>query len=90
MLGGQSSLLKYWEFDPSEEEIKDRRDDGKSSESSDRTKVEHEMPSPKPKRKWGFRRGKKEKLLENDMLEKGPAKPAKKMPVIFFDEAHKL
>jgi hypothetical protein len=62
-----------------------------SSGSSDTTRVEQDAPPLKPKRKWIFRRGlsKKPNNCENSE-EKEPTKPVKKMPVIFFDEAHKL
>lgn len=90
----QSSLLKYWEFDPYKEEHEDKRDDStarrQSSDSSDTTRVEHESPSPKPKRKWGFLRKEKKSVDLDHGEEKEPPKPMKKMPVIFFDEAHKL
>lgn len=89
--------MKYWEFDPFGEEGRDRQDDKtvrrQSSDSSSTTRVDPESPPPKPKRKWGFRRSKKdEKAAERDAAEreKEPLKPVKRMPVIFFDEAHKL
>lgn len=91
----QSSLLKYWEFEPSIEDIKDRSSDKsvrrQSSDSSDRTRVNSDTPS-KLKRRWTFRKSKEiKKPVESELSEeKEPVKPKKKMPVIFFDEAHKL
>ncbi|KZP22205.1 hypothetical protein FIBSPDRAFT_787379 [Athelia psychrophila] len=108
----QSSLLKYWEFDPHRDDVaaaaadtgsrrseehapseREREQERRhSSESSDTTRVDdHDAPPPKPRRKWGFRR--KDKAPAADAgagAEKEAPKPRKKMPVIFFDEAHKL
>jgi hypothetical protein len=84
--------LKYWEFEP----IKEKQTEMKtvhrqSSGSSDTTRVEPDAQLPKPKRKWGFRRSKDKKIGNCDNTEdKEPIKPTRKMPVIFFDEAHKL
>lgn len=62
-----------------------------SSSSSDTTRVEPDAQLLKPKRKWGFRRSKDKKTSNCDTAEdKEPIKPARKIPVIFFDEAHKL
>lgn len=89
--------MKYWEFDPYEDENKDKENNKtvhrQSSDSSSTTRVDPESPPPKPKRRWGFRKAKEARPLSDDhSSEKGkePKKPAKKMPVIFFDEAHKL
>ena len=89
----QSSLLRYWEFEPVDEEADRESDKTKtvrqSSDSSSATRVNPEIPSPKPKRKWGFRRTKNKEEVCLEKTEE-PARPAKRMPVIFFDEAHKL
>ncbi|RDB23416.1 hypothetical protein Hypma_009439 [Hypsizygus marmoreus] len=105
----QSSLLKYWEFRPFEEEEnsnkRPRRQ--KSDATSERTHVDpgaNGTGSSKSKaRKWIFGRGSKGKERESPKparnshggengsgSEKPREKPVKKMPVIFFDEAHKL
>ena len=84
--------MKYWEFEPFKDEQKEMKAvHRQSSGSSDTTRVEQDTPPPKPKRKWGFRRSKEKKTdsCENSE-EKESIKPVKKMPVIFFDEAHKL
>ncbi|KAK0458444.1 uncharacterized protein EV420DRAFT_1542266 [Desarmillaria tabescens] len=87
----QSSLLKYWEFEPCVEGSKrNNRDSG--STHSDRTRVE----TTASKSRWSFRRRPKARTSQPDESEhsektKEKSKPPpKKMPVIFFDEAHKL
>ncbi|KAK0183903.1 hypothetical protein F5146DRAFT_1067861 [Armillaria mellea] len=87
----QSSLLKYWEFQPCVEGSKrNNRDSG--SIHSDRTRVETNAS----KSRWSFRKRPKHRasqpnLSENSEKSKEKSKlPPKKMPVIFFDEAHKL
>ncbi|KAF7968000.1 hypothetical protein HWV62_32198 [Athelia sp. TMB] len=104
----QSSLLKYWEFDPPKDDASSRQStDSKPStttatatstdaharhsvQSSESTRVEHEAPVQK-RRRWGFRRKERAPLASiGEEKEKEEAKPLKKMPVIFFDEAHKL
>ncbi|KAJ7201032.1 hypothetical protein GGX14DRAFT_465496 [Mycena pura] len=83
----QSSLLTYREFEP----VKQEQEDGKASRQ--------EPPPHNPGRiraRSFFHRGKgKEKaeshdpeLAERKSREKTP--PAKKIPIIFFDEAHRL
>ncbi|KAG5645153.1 hypothetical protein DXG03_006776 [Asterophora parasitica] len=102
----QSSLLKYWEFKPFEEE-ENHNDSGRRHSSDATSDVTHVNPgatgtaSSKSKR-WTFRRVSKQKGRESlnlprtsnaeTGLESEPKKekPPKKMPVIFFDEAHKL
>ena len=84
--------MKYWEFEPVEDEQKEIKEvHRQSSESSDTTRVDRDSPPPKPKRKWGFRKNKDKKANSSEVSEeKESIKPAKRMPVIFFDEAHKL
>ncbi|KIJ63663.1 hypothetical protein HYDPIDRAFT_91975 [Hydnomerulius pinastri MD-312] len=90
----QSSLLKYAEFAPPE----DHHDHKESDISSERTQVNN---SPTPhKNRWFFNRsGKKgsvgtremsSSVINSNTREKEPEKLTKKMPVLFFDEAHKL
>ncbi|TFK31804.1 hypothetical protein BDQ12DRAFT_693507 [Crucibulum laeve] len=99
----QSSLLKYWEFKPFEDEHNASDKHPRRQESdlgSDQTRVDGNGTH---KSRWGFRRGKREARASNGdtdgstvlgATEKGKGKekekPVKKMPVIFFDEAHKL
>ncbi|KII91712.1 hypothetical protein PLICRDRAFT_104574 [Plicaturopsis crispa FD-325 SS-3] len=97
----QSSLLKYREFQPEEEVDADAGKGHRRQETdalSDRTRVE---TKPKSRSRWFFRgRGKRKAEQERERLEaekerarekgKGKEVPAKKMPVFFFDEAHKL
>ncbi|ESK98018.1 hypothetical protein Moror_454 [Moniliophthora roreri MCA 2997] len=96
----QSSLLKYREFKPNTSEGRNRRED--SDANSDRTHVN--TNDAHPKKKWRFRklmrgdRNKNEGRATHEQQANGNANPdrgeerryEKKMPVIFFDEAHKL
>ncbi|KAH7925360.1 hypothetical protein BV22DRAFT_1011455 [Leucogyrophana mollusca] len=91
----QSSLLKYWEFDPPPQTDKNGTKAKKGSDvSSDRTHVE----ATSPKSRWFFKRkgqGSSDGRRSTEdgsclAKEKEPQKPVKKMPVLFFDEAHKL
>jgi hypothetical protein len=84
--------LKYWEFEPVKEELKGLKAvHRQASDSSDATRVERDTPPPKPKRKWGFRRSKAKQTNNSEHSEeKESVKAPKKMPVILFDEAHKL
>ncbi|KAG6899407.1 hypothetical protein C0993_010518, partial [Termitomyces sp. T159_Od127] len=101
----QSSLLKYWEFQPLENDHNDGRSQIKRQQSSDKTSEQTQVdPSsngrPTLSRRWIFRRSikakesKPPKSARTSKVENGPeklaSKPSKKMPVIFFDEAHKL
>ncbi|PPR00950.1 hypothetical protein CVT24_000257 [Panaeolus cyanescens] len=109
----QSSLLKYWEFQPHSDEHSDtssssskhaRRHDTDNTDTSGGTRVEHGSEKSGTRTRWGFKMwGKKKQhdprssqhfTAENlAAQEKGkePQKPVKKkMPVLFFDEAHKL
>ncbi|PPQ77918.1 hypothetical protein CVT25_015393 [Psilocybe cyanescens] len=107
-----SSLLKYWEFQPVVEDKDDksndshqqaRRQGSNDTEGSNKTRVERGSPDSGSKSRWGFRSWGKTKANRNALQanressaenekgkEKVKEKPAKKMPVIFFDEAHKL
>ncbi|KAL0946076.1 hypothetical protein HGRIS_012348 [Hohenbuehelia grisea] len=125
----QSSLLKYWEFQPLDKDSKDRqassrqpnaprRQDsnetrgGGTEYESDRTRVGSSPPASDSRRSWWARvrtrvggrhssdgqagaKGSKGKQREHEP-EKGSEngektnKPEKKVPVIFFDEAHRL
>ncbi|KAF5325469.1 hypothetical protein D9619_009745 [Psilocybe cf. subviscida] len=118
----QSSLLKYWEFQPAssggdgnEEGEKGgqratRRSASTDTRTSNNTHVEQGSVSDfKSKSRWGFRSWGKGKgspgssrmpeqrtsETESPQVEKGKEKekeerPPKRMPVIFFDESHKL
>lgn len=74
----QSALLHYWEFEPKSSD---------ASTSSDETKVE--KPSKKGHKKEipGEAERSAEKVPEDH---EHSDKPQKRVPVIFFDEAHKL
>jgi hypothetical protein len=87
----QSSLLKYWEFQPIVEEQQEARSDSESES----THVEG--GPPKSHFRWASfgRRNSKNRTapVESEPKvdgKKPKEKPEKKMPVIFFDEAHKL
>ncbi|KAJ8521484.1 hypothetical protein ONZ45_g1802 [Pleurotus djamor] len=121
----QSSLLKYWEFQPDEGSPKDSK--GKSThrstsnnpsrqnteDSDEQTRVGssngHGGSNHSKKSKWNiFRRGRfagKKSASSSEAIrnqrasdaekdrqatESDKPKPEKKIPVIFFDEAHKL
>jgi hypothetical protein len=94
-------LLRYWEFNPTIENASDRsrRQDSDQSLDSDRTRVEQDSNPATPKRRWGFKTLKKsrkgnsiqaETLTQSPESDKENASRPKKMPVLFFDEAHKL
>ncbi|KAF9242317.1 hypothetical protein BU15DRAFT_44149 [Melanogaster broomeanus] len=89
----QSSLLKYAEYEPPEDarELAHRGQKG-SDISSERTQVNN---SPPPhQNRWFFKRnGRKGSQGAHEMSSsviKEPEKLKKKLPVLFFDEAHKL
>lgn len=98
----QSSLLKYSEFEPPEQPPENGKRKKDSDVSSDRTKLNSSSPSPSHKSRWIFKRkGKKQcegqqnhelsPLIANcTAREKEHEKPLKRIPVVFFDEAHKL
>ncbi|KAK7059143.1 hypothetical protein VNI00_001770 [Paramarasmius palmivorus] len=98
----QSSLLKYREFEPKTSERRNRSDS--SDANSDQTHVNGNAPNAPSKKKWRFRNlmksdrkksngrssdGQPENRNENDNRSEDRVS-TKKMPVIFFDEAHKL
>lgn len=101
----QSSLLKYWEFEPPEHPAENGKRTKDSEASSDRTKLNSSSPSPQTqKSRWTFK-GKEKKLsssdaqqsqemssslLNSNVREKEHDKATKRIPVVFFDEAHKL
>ena len=74
----QSALLHYWEFVPKTSD---------SSTSSDETKVERPTKKGRKKDAAGEAERAAEKAPErHEHIDK----PPKRIPVIFFDEAHKL
>lgn len=85
----QSSLLKYWEFEPCAEGCKRKNHDSDST-PPERTRSEKTAS----KSRWSFRRQPKPRTSQpeehSDRVKEKPNPPPKKMPVIFFDEAHKL
>ncbi|KAG7089400.1 hypothetical protein E1B28_011088 [Marasmius oreades] len=97
----QSSLLKYWKFEPFVDGDNRKKVESDTASTSDQTHVNPHSRG-QHKRKWKLRnllndRSKKDRTgdrrpadhgQENSRAEK--TKPVKKMPVIFFDEAHKL
>ncbi|KAH7882938.1 hypothetical protein F5I97DRAFT_1960037 [Phlebopus sp. FC_14] len=95
----QNSLVTYAEFNPPGEAHElSHRGKKDSDVSSERTHVNN-SPTPQ-KNRWLFRRdGRKSSegtrelsssMINSHTREKEPEKPSKKMPVLFFDEAHKL
>ncbi|OJA16556.1 hypothetical protein AZE42_00622 [Rhizopogon vesiculosus] len=98
-----SSLLKYWEFEPPEHPVENGKRKKDSEVSSDRTKLNSSSPtSPSPKSQWFFnRKGKKpcdgqqshemsSSIINSNVRDKDHEKATKRIPVVFFDEAHKL
>lgn len=78
----QSALLHYWEFEPKTSD---------SSTSSDETKVDHSAAKGKGPERKDSTSGESERSAEKaPHSTEGSHKPAKRVPVIFFDEAHKL
>ncbi|KAG6914846.1 hypothetical protein DXG01_014978 [Tephrocybe rancida] len=102
----QSSLLKYWEFRPLENGDNNGHGCGKgrrqsSDNTSEQTHVEPDSNGPPTNSKrWTFRKSWRGKGRESPKPsrttnvegghDKRTDKLIKKMPVIFFDEAHKL
>lgn len=94
----QNSLSRYWEFDPfTDEDTKHptthRQGSDVTSEATHVDPLVAQQTAVKPKRRWFSKwKGKrKAKGREIPMEEPKPKeRPVKKMPVIFFDEAHKL
>ncbi|KAF9485627.1 hypothetical protein BDN70DRAFT_870925 [Pholiota conissans] len=114
----QSSLLKYWEFQPDLPDSESdtsvsgshrRREASTDTQNSNKTRVERASQDSGTKSRWGFKSwGKKrgnqngtatarssqqansDTMAAENEKKKEKEKPAKKMPVIFFDEAHKL
>lgn len=97
----QSSLLKYSEFEPSEQPPEHGKRKKDSDMSSDRTKLNSSSPSPSHKSRWFKRKGKKpcdgqqhqevsSSMANSNAREKSHEKAIKRIPVVFFDEAHKL
>ncbi|KAF5392750.1 hypothetical protein D9757_000843 [Collybiopsis confluens] len=103
----QSSLLKYWEFDPLKEEEQNKRDIDQKSKASKKRGVDDlqskETSKSSSRQSRNLRnifhlRGKSSahssqqpvELEEKELEQERRKGPTKKMPVIFFDEAHKL
>jgi hypothetical protein len=91
----QSSLLRYWEFQPADDEASSNFSKRRqSSDSSVHTRVDSDSPTSPSKRKtrwWRLKGKEKEKQTQvKEPKDKEKVKPKKKMPVLFFDEAHKL
>jgi hypothetical protein len=100
----QSSLLKYSEFEPSDQPPETGKRKKDSDVSSDRTKLNSSSPlsSPSHKSRWVFKRkGKKpsdgqqnqersSSVVNCNVREKEHGKTTKRIPVVFVDEAHKL
>ncbi|XP_006455224.1 hypothetical protein AGABI2DRAFT_180378 [Agaricus bisporus var. bisporus H97] len=92
----QNSLVKYWEFIPSGERARSPESHKQNSEiTSDATRIDLQHASTTPKRKkrlFGRWRVKRKAAERTTPVEepKPKVKPVKRMPVIFFDEAHKL
>ncbi|KAH9848678.1 hypothetical protein C2E23DRAFT_843130 [Lenzites betulinus] len=101
----QSSLLRYWNFQPSPESLaekaasKDAQSSSKSSKEqgprpSWRVRMFSRKRSAAPQENGDARRGAqdkgKNKEKEKEEKEKKPEPPTKKIPVFLIDEAHKL
>ncbi|KAI8989619.1 hypothetical protein BD414DRAFT_484704 [Trametes punicea] len=104
----QSSLLRYWNFQPSLETLEEKTSsrDAQSTSSKNRKKEKESRPSWRvrmfPGRKAhvaarengeakrGPGRAEEHGKDKDQEKEKKPTPPAKKIPVFFIDEAHKL
>ena len=93
----QSSLLKYWEFHPRDVETPKNgpRRHGPESPYSDRTTFDPGPPAKRRIRWWGGKRQNNDKdpeLTSQGEEENQGRKDEvmKKIPVLLFDEAHKL
>lgn len=99
----QSSLLKYSEFEPPEQPPENGKRKKDSEVSSDRTKLNSSPPSPSHnKSRWIFKRKDKKPcdeqqnhemssfVVNSGARERAHEKVTKRIPVVFFDEAHKL
>lgn len=83
----QSSLLRYWEFKPKVDENSEESKQSKEvSEESGASETAH--GSNASENTQHERKG--EKTSEGQGNEKESSKSSKKIPVFFFDEAHKL
>ncbi|KAG8216053.1 hypothetical protein J3R82DRAFT_8053 [Butyriboletus roseoflavus] len=88
----QCSLVRYAEFVPPEDVHElDNQGRKESDISSERTHVNNSPPLLR--NRWFFKRAKRgsdsARGMSSSMI-KEPEKPSKKIPVLFFDEAHKL
>ncbi|KAF8186356.1 hypothetical protein BJ912DRAFT_852216 [Pholiota molesta] len=89
----QSSLLKYWEFNP---ELPDAESDTSRPSNHTRDASSNTLSSNKTRKKGSqngtatARSSQQVNMAAEGEKEKEKEKPVKKMPVIFFDEAHKL
>ncbi|KAH9929010.1 uncharacterized protein BXZ73DRAFT_48308 [Epithele typhae] len=89
----QSSLLRYWNFQPSPEALQAKRRE-EHEDGPNKAKGRQEKPSW-PHRMFSMRRKQAEKAARENgdatqTQEKKPEAPMKKIPVFFIDEAHKL
>ena len=75
----QSSLLRYWEHDP------DPKKSDSDAETSEDTKVGHQSQHEKESSGDTLRSAEKAPVVPE-----AQATRTKRVPVIFFDEAHKL
>ncbi|KAF8128687.1 hypothetical protein EV363DRAFT_1433071 [Boletus edulis] len=88
----QYSLVRYAEFDPPEDVNEPGSQGRKESDvSSERTHVNNSPPFNRSR--WFFKRAKRAsdsaRGMSSDMIRE-PGRPSKKIPVLFFDEAHRL
>ena len=98
----KSALLRYWTFDPSDTAILNddsKRRQNSGTPSSDKTRVDPGSPASDSDRRFKWWRGTgkgKARDKETERVEslkekrKRIEKRGKKIPVLFFDEAHKL
>ncbi|KAI9056297.1 hypothetical protein FKP32DRAFT_1599023 [Trametes sanguinea] len=104
----QSSLLRYWNFQPTLENLEEKASSRDAHSTSSKTQKKEKEGRPSWRVRMFSGRKKQSVPKENGEARRGPAKkdsdasnrdkekekksepPAKKIPVFFIDEAHKL
>lgn len=94
----QSSLLKYWEFEPEIEQSDQSKGKGeqgmqqKKSQSLNKQGAieERTIDSPRRTQEVEDERQPQQQTEPDEEHEEAPSKPVKMVPVLLLDEAHKL
>ncbi|KAI0643861.1 hypothetical protein C8Q79DRAFT_914959 [Trametes meyenii] len=92
----QSSLLRYWNFQPSAEALAEKASQKDAQSTSSKTQTPKERDArPSWRARMFSVRSKRSASRQNGDAQRGapghrPEPPTKKVPVFFIDEAHKL